>query len=184
VAIGSGWPNATKHWWIKYAQKFNCYPENDKNILLTKGKFLLEDTPFDIDLQTLVISFIELGHKINVRGIGPTPQTLLSSLTKKKSWNLSRDRLQSELREEISWDQVTKSYFRKWLEQSGFAESKQPAKNPAPRLCWWNKFKCFNTKKRKNTSVRVIKGPIRIWLTIKSLSKTTLGTLDAKKKRF
>ena len=35
-------------------------PENDKNILLTKGKFLTGDTPFDIDYTTLVNIFIEL----------------------------------------------------------------------------------------------------------------------------
>ena len=39
-------------------------PENDKKILLTKGRFLTGDAPFDIDYTTMVNIFIELGHKL------------------------------------------------------------------------------------------------------------------------
>ena len=39
-------------------------PENDKKILLTKGRFLTGDEPFDIDYTTMVNIFIELGHKL------------------------------------------------------------------------------------------------------------------------
>src|SRR5665647_1145681 len=41
-------------------------PENDKKILLTKGRFLTGESPFDIDYTTLVNIFIELGHKLMI----------------------------------------------------------------------------------------------------------------------
>ena len=39
-------------------------PENDKKILLTKGRFLTGDAPLDIDYTTMVNIFIELGYKL------------------------------------------------------------------------------------------------------------------------
>src|SRR4030042_645907 len=39
-------------------------PENDKKILLTKGRFLSGDEPYDIDYTTMVNILIELGHKL------------------------------------------------------------------------------------------------------------------------
>ena len=39
-------------------------PENDKKILLTKGRFLTGDEPFDIDYTTMVNIFLELSHKL------------------------------------------------------------------------------------------------------------------------
>ncbi len=56
-------------------------PENDKKILLTKGRFLTGDAPFDIDYTTLVNIFIELGHKLMASAWNDSVTPMLS-LTK------------------------------------------------------------------------------------------------------
>ena len=44
--------------------------ENDKKILLTKGRFLTGEAPFDIDYTTMVNILIELGHKLMISAWG------------------------------------------------------------------------------------------------------------------
>ena len=113
-------------------------PENDKKILLTKGRFLTGDAPFDIDYTTLVNIFIELGHKLMVAAWkdGTNPDVIIDkneiiASFKKHFFN-------AELKEEAVGDQVAEIIFRKLVEQSNLAENSQstpalPAQQPSSK---------------------------------------------------
>ncbi len=109
-------------------------PENDRKILLTKGRFLTGDAPFDIDYTTLVNIFIELGHKLmtsawndsNSKDVVVSKDEIIESF-KKHFFN-------AELKEEAVGDMVAEIIFRKLVEQSGLAPSEHPAEAPIPAL--------------------------------------------------
>jgi len=109
-------------------------PENDKNILLTKGRFLTGDTPFDIDYTTLVNIFIELGHKLMSAAWcdASKPNVIIDKNEIVESFK--KHAFSSELREESVGDQVAEIIFRKLVEQSGLAESNQTCQNQNPAL--------------------------------------------------
>jgi hypothetical protein len=102
-------------------------PENDKKILLTKGRFLTGDAPLDIDYTTMVNILIELGHKVinsawntgDVGNITIDKNEIVESF-KKHAFN-------SELKEESVGDLVAEIIFKKLVEQSGLA-AVDPAK--------------------------------------------------------
>jgi hypothetical protein len=108
-------------------------PENDKKILLTKGRFLTGDAPMDIDYTTMVNIFLELGHKVMTAAWTEiaNPNVVIDKneiveTFKKYAFN-------SELKEEAVGDQVTEIIFKKLIEQARLAE--QLAQNDqAPAL--------------------------------------------------
>ncbi len=98
-------------------------PENDKKILLTKGRFLTGDSPFDIDYTTLVNIFIELGHKLMTTAWNDSNTHNLDVAIDKKEIveSFKKHAFSSELKEESIGDQFTEIIFRKLVEQSGLA---------------------------------------------------------------
>jgi hypothetical protein len=109
-------------------------PENDKNILLTKGKFLTGDNPFDIDYTTLINIFIELGHKLMSAAWTDTANPNVIIPKNEIVESFKKHAFSSELREESVGDQVAEIIFRKLVEQSGLAEGNQPSQNQLPAL--------------------------------------------------
>lgn len=126
-------------------------PENDKNILLTKGKFLTGDTPFDIDYTTLVNIFIELGHKLMSAAWcdASNPNVVIEKNEIVESFK--KHAFSSELKEESVGDQVAEIIFRKLVEQSGIADNNQTCQNQNPALTTGQTIKT-NTKTQKYVS--------------------------------
>ena len=108
-------------------------PENDKKILLTKGRFLTGDSPFDIDYTTLVNIFIELGHKLMTTAWNDNNSNNQNVVVDKKEIveSFKKHAFNSELKEESIGDQVTEIIFRKLVEQSGLSSNE---KKPTPAL--------------------------------------------------
>ena len=102
-------------------------PENDKKILLTKGRFLTGDSPFDIDYTTIVNIFIELGHKLMITAWNDSNTHNPDVVIDKKEIveSFKKHAFSSELKEESIGDQFTEIIFRKLVEQSGIASNEQ-----------------------------------------------------------
>jgi len=109
-------------------------PENDKKILLTKGRFLTGDTPLDIDYTTLVNIFIELGHKLISAALtdSENPNAVIEKNEIIESFK--KHAFNSELKEESVGDQVTEIIFRKLLEQSNITGREQITEKHLPEL--------------------------------------------------
>jgi hypothetical protein len=104
-------------------------PENDKKVLLTKGRFLSGDDPFDIDYTTIVNIFLELGHKLmtsawNDNGKNPKVTVDKNEITE----SFKKHFFNAELKEEAVGDQVAEIIFRKLVQQSNITACNQ---NPA-----------------------------------------------------
>jgi hypothetical protein len=97
-------------------------PENDKKILLTKGRFLTGDAPLDIDYTTMVNIFIELGHKLMTAAWTDTNPTVTIDKNEIVE-SFKKHAFSSELKEESVGDQVAEIIFRKLVEQSGIANN-------------------------------------------------------------
>jgi hypothetical protein len=123
-------------------------PENDKKILLTKGRFLTGETPFDIEYTTLVNIFIELGHKLMITAWidSNNPNVVIDK--KEIVESFKKHAFSSELKEESIGDQVTEIVFRKLVEQSGIASKEQ---NQTPALTT-EQSSISDTKKQKYIS--------------------------------
>ncbi len=108
-------------------------PENDKKILLTKGRFLTGDAPLDIDYTTMVNIFIELGHKVmsSAMNTGDNPNVVIDKNEIVESFK--KHAFNSELKEESVGDQVAEIIFRKLVEQSALA-NEQDKQNQNPEL--------------------------------------------------
>ena len=104
-------------------------PENDKKILLTKGRFLTGDAPFDIDYTTLVNIFIELGHKLMTAAWkdSTNPNVIIDKNEIIESFK--KHFFNAELKEEAVGDQVAEIIFRKLVEQSSIAATDQINQN-------------------------------------------------------
>jgi hypothetical protein len=104
-------------------------PENDKRILLSKGRFLTGDAPFDIDYTTMVNIFIELGHKLMTQAWtnNDSPNVVINKNEITESFK--KHFFNAELKEEAVGDQVAEIIFRKLVEQSGMAGC-----SPTPEL--------------------------------------------------
>jgi hypothetical protein len=100
-------------------------PENDKKILLTKGRFLTGDAPLDIDYTSLVNIFIELGHKLMSTAWTDSASPNVVIDKKEIVESFKKHAFSSELREESVGDQVAELIFKKLLEQSGLAGTGQ-----------------------------------------------------------
>ena len=109
-------------------------PENDKKILLTKGRFLSGDEPFDIDYTTLVNIFIELGHKLMSAAWNDSanPNVVISKNEIVESFK--KHFFDAELKEESVGDQVAEIIFRKFIEQSNIVPGNQIQKDKTPVL--------------------------------------------------
>jgi hypothetical protein len=109
-------------------------PENDKKILLTKGRFLTGDEPFDIDYTTLVNIFIELGHKLMSAAWNDSvnPNVVISKNEIVESFK--KHFFDAELKEESVGDQVAEIIFRKLIEQSNIVPGNQIQKDKNPVL--------------------------------------------------
>jgi len=105
-------------------------PENDKKILLTKGRFLTGDQPLDIDYTTLVNIFIELGHKLmsSAWTDSANPNVIIDKNEIVESFK--KHAFSSELKEESVGDQVAEIIFKKLLEQSGLAGNQPQCQQP------------------------------------------------------
>jgi hypothetical protein len=124
-------------------------PENDKKILLTKGRFLTGDVPFDIDYTTMVNILIELGHKLMSSAWNDTenPNVVISKNEITESFK--KHFFDAELKEESVGDQVAEIIFRKLVEQSNLAECNQMQKDQTPQLPAVLQPRSRDTKKDK-----------------------------------
>jgi hypothetical protein len=109
-------------------------PENDKKILLTKGRFLTGETPMDIDYTTMVNILLELGHKLMSSAWTDinNPKVVIDKnevveAFKKYAFN-------NELKEDAVGDQVTEIIFRKLVEQAKLLQNTQCPTEQAPEL--------------------------------------------------
>jgi len=96
-------------------------PENDKKILLTKGRFLTGDAPIDIDYTTMVNIFIELGHKLMTAAWTDDTTPTVTIEKNEIVEAFKKHAFSAELKEESVGDQVAEIIFRKLAEQAGLA---------------------------------------------------------------
>ena len=101
-------------------------PENDKKILLTKGRFLTGDEPFDIDYTTMVNILIELGHKLMSQAWNDSENPKIVVDKNEVVESFKKHFFNAELKEEAVGDQVAEIIFKKLVEQSGLAGCNQP----------------------------------------------------------
>jgi hypothetical protein len=110
-------------------------PENDKKILLTKGRFLTGDAPLDIDYTTMVNIFIELGHKLMSAAWTDSTKPNVNINKNEIIESFKKHAFSSELKEESVGDQVAEIIFRKLVEQAGLSDAtsnkQQDQKPPA-----------------------------------------------------
>jgi len=122
-------------------------PENDKKILLAKGRFLTGEAPFDIDYTTMVNIFIELGHKLMSQAWNSdTPNVLIPKNEIIESFK--KHFFDAELKEEAVGDLVAEIVFRKLVEQSNLAACNPLPKDENPQLPT-EQAKEKDTKKQK-----------------------------------
>ncbi len=107
-------------------------PENDKKILLTKGRFLTGDTPLDIDYTTMINIFLELGHKVMTAAWTDVtnPNVVIDKNEIVESFK--KHAFNSELKEDAVGDQVAEIIFRKLVEQTNL--NPDPFKKQTPVL--------------------------------------------------
>ena len=109
-------------------------PENDKKILLTKGRFLTGDAPFDIDYTTVVNIFIELGHKLMTSAWNDSANPNVVIDKNEIIESFKKHFFNAELKEEAVGDQVAEIIFRKLVEQSNIATGNQIQQEQIPEL--------------------------------------------------
>ncbi|MCL2288505.1 MAG: hypothetical protein FWC33_04960 [Candidatus Bathyarchaeota archaeon] len=96
-------------------------PENDKKILLTKGRFLTGDDPIDIDYTTMVNIFLELGHKLMSTAWTDNTNPNITIDKNVIIESFKKHAFSSELKEESVGDQVAEIIFKKLVEQAGLS---------------------------------------------------------------
>jgi len=109
-------------------------PENDKKILLAKGRFLTGDAPFDIDYTTMINIFIELGHKLMSQAwtSSDSPNVVINKNEIIESFK--KHYFDAELKEDAVGDQVAEIVFRKLIEQSSVNACNQTQKDQIQEL--------------------------------------------------
>lgn len=123
-------------------------PENDKKILLAKGRFLTGDAPFDIDYTTMVNIFIELGHKLMSQAWCDSDNPNVIVPKNEIIESFKKHYFDAELKEEAVGDQVAEIIFRKLIEQSSTAACNPLPKESNPELPL-EQPKAKDTKKEK-----------------------------------
>jgi hypothetical protein len=107
-------------------------PENDKKILLAKGRFLTGNEPFDIDYTTMVNIFIELGSKLMTQA-WTEPATQKVTIDKDAiTESFKKHFFNAELKEEAVGDLVAEIIFKKFIEQANPAECNQIQQDQIP----------------------------------------------------
>jgi len=109
-------------------------PENDKKILLTKGRFLTGESPFDIDYTTMVNIFLELGYKVMSSAWGDSENPNVVINKNEITDSFKKHFFDAELKEESVGDQVAEIIFRKLVEQTSLAACGQTQKEQTPEL--------------------------------------------------
>jgi len=109
-------------------------PENDKKILLTKGRFLTGDEPFDIDYTTLVNIFIELGHKLMASAWSDSKNPNVIVNKDEITESFKKHFFDSELKEESVGDLVAEIIFKKFVEQTNIVATEQISQKKFPKL--------------------------------------------------
>ncbi len=107
-------------------------PENDKKILLTKGRFLTGDDPLDIDYTTMVNIFLELGHKVMTAAWNDAANPKIVIDKNEIVESFKKHAFSAELKEDAVGDQVAEIIFRKLMEQSRLVD--QIKQEEAPKL--------------------------------------------------
>ena len=118
----------------KMRRSLTVTPENDKKILLAKGRFLTGDAPFDIDYTTMVNIFIELGHKLMSQAWNDSGNPSVVITKNEITDSFKKHFFDAELKEEAVGDQVAEIIFRKLVEQSNLAGCNQLQKEQSPEL--------------------------------------------------
>jgi hypothetical protein len=120
--------------------------ENDKKILLVKGRFLTGDAPFDIDYTTMVNILIELGHKLMTSAWkDSTNSTVIIDKTEIIE-SFKKHFFNAELKEEAVGDLVAEIIFKKLVEQTNIEAGNKIQQQQIPALPIENP-KPTNTKK-------------------------------------
>jgi hypothetical protein len=118
----------------KMRRSLTVTPENDKKILLTKGRFLTGDAPLDIDYTTMVNIFIELGHKLMTAAWTDNTNPNVTIDKNEIVESFKKHAFSSELKEESVGDQVAEIIFKKLIEQSGLASGEPNQQSPPAAL--------------------------------------------------
>lgn len=100
-------------------------PENDKKILLAKGRFLTGEAPFDIDYTTMVNIFIELGHKLMTAAWNDSASQKVIVDKDEITESFKKHYFNAELKEEAVGDLVAEIIFKKFIEQNSVAPGNQ-----------------------------------------------------------
>ncbi len=126
-------------------------PENDKKILLTKGRFLTGDAPFDIDYTTMVNIFLELGYKLMTQAWSDSANQKVIVDKNEITESFKKHFFNAELKEEAIGDLVTEIIFKKFVEQTNQAACNQIQQEQVPALPA-ESTKSKDTKKEKYIS--------------------------------
>ncbi len=104
-------------------------PENDKKILLAKGRFLTGEAPFDIDYTTMVNIFIELGSKLMTQAWNDSNNQKVTLDKDEITESFKKHFFNAELKEEAVGDLVAEIIFKKFIEQNNNAACNQLQQN-------------------------------------------------------
>jgi hypothetical protein len=107
-------------------------PENDKKILLAKGRFLTGNEPFDIDYTTMVNIFIELGSKLMTQAWNEPANQKVTLDKDAITESFKKHFFNAELKEEAVGDLVAEIIFKKFIEQANPAECNQIQQDQTP----------------------------------------------------
>jgi hypothetical protein len=108
--------------------------ENDKKILLVKGRFLTGDSPFDIDYTTMVNILIELGHKLMTAAWKESANPSIVIDKSEIIDSFKKHFFNAELKEEAVGDLVAEIIFKKFVEQTNLAAGNQIQQQNIPAL--------------------------------------------------
>lgn len=125
--------------------------ENDKKILLVKGRFLTGDSPFDIDYTTMVNILIELGHKLMTAAWKESGNPTVIVDKSEIIDSFKKHFFDNELKEEAVGDLVAEIIFKKFVEQTKLAAGKEIQQQNIPALPT-EKPSLINTKREKYIS--------------------------------
>jgi hypothetical protein len=110
-------------------------PDNNKKILLTKGRFLTGEDPLDIDYTTMVNIFIELGHKLIAAAWADNEDPKITINKNEIIESFKKHAFSSELKEESVGDQVTEIIIKKLVDQAGIIGiTQKPQQEQTPQL--------------------------------------------------
>src|SRR4030067_3012730 len=107
-------------------------PENDKKILLSKGRFLTGEAPFDIDYTTMVNIFIELGYKLMTQAWNDSANQKVIIDKNEITESFKKHFFNAELKEEAVGDLVAKIIFKKSENKQSKEQGTKSQQNKIP----------------------------------------------------